>query len=103
LTSTGVLVSGTRSTEVAPGTTVSIACPISPAVSGGRVELQIDRFDTLTGWAFQRRIRVAVGATVTWRPPAAGRWRVRARFLGTRDAAPSGSGYAYVLVAKPLG
>jgi hypothetical protein len=103
LTSTGVLVSGTRSTEVAPGTTVSIACPISPAVSGGRVELQIDRFDTLTGWAFQRRIRVGGGATVAWRPPAAGRWRVSARFLGTRDAAPSRSGYAYVLVAKPLG
>jgi hypothetical protein len=37
---------------VAPGTTVSISCAISPATSGGRIELEIDRFDTLTGWEF---------------------------------------------------
>ena len=103
VTSTSVLVSGSSSGEVAPGTTVSISCTVSPATGGGRIELVIDRFDTLTGWAFYRRIRVAVGATVSWRPPAAGRWRVRARFLGTRDSAPSSSGYAYLLVAKPIG
>jgi hypothetical protein len=87
---------------VAPGTSVSISCAISPAPSGGRIELEIDRFDTLTGWEFHRLIRVAVGATVSWRPPAAGRWRVRARFLGTQESAPSSSGYAHLLVAKPL-
>jgi hypothetical protein len=103
LTSTSVLVSGTRSAEVEPGTTVSIACTVSPGASAGRIELQIDRFDTLTGWSFQRRMRIRVGATVAWRPPAAGRWRVSARFLGTRESAPSRSGYASVLVAKPLG
>ena len=103
LTSTSVLVSGTRSAEVEPGTTVSIACTVSPGASTGRIELQIDRFDTLTGWSFQRRMRIRVGATVAWRPPAAGRWRVSARFLGTRESAPSRSGYASVLVAKPLG
>jgi hypothetical protein len=103
LTSTSVLVSGTSSGEVAPGTTVSISCAISPATSGGRIEIQIDRFDTLTGWEFYRVIRVPVGATVSWRPPAAGRWRIKARFLGTPESAPSRSGYAYLLVAKPIG
>jgi hypothetical protein len=102
VTSTSVLISGTSSAEVAPGTSVSITCAISPATPGGRIELVIDRFDTLTGWEFHRLIRVAVGATVSWRPPAAGRWRVKARFLGTRESAPSRSGYAYLLVAKPI-
>jgi hypothetical protein len=103
LTSTSVLVSGKSSAEVTPGTTVSISCTTSPAPSGGRIELRIDRFDALTGWSFYRVTRVPVGATISWRPPAAGRWRVRARFLGTQGSAPSSSGFAYVLVAKPLG
>jgi len=103
LTSTSVLVSGKSSAEVTPGTTVSISCTTSPAPSGGRIELRIDRFDALTGWSFYRIMRVPVGATISWRPPAAGRWRVRARFLGTQDSAPSSSGFAYVLVAKSLG
>jgi hypothetical protein len=103
LTSTSVLVSGRSATEVTPGTTVSISCTTSPAPSGGRIELRIDRFDTLTGWSFYRVIRIPVAATVSWLPPEAGRWRVRAHFLGTRGSAPSTSGFAYVLVAKPLG
>jgi hypothetical protein len=103
VTSTTVLFSGARSAEVSPGTSVSISCLVSPATSGGRVELQIDRFDTLTGWQFHRVIRVAADAAVSWRPPAAGRWRVRARFLGTRSSAASRSGYAYLTVARPIG
>lgn len=102
VTSTTVLVSGTRSAEVPPGTAVSISCLVSPTTSGGRVELQIDRFDALTGWQFYRVIRVRVGATVYWRPPAAGRWRIRARFLGTSGSSPSRSGYAHVNVARPI-
>ena len=102
VTSTSAFISGTNSDEVAPGTTVSISCAISPPTSGGRIELRIERFDTLTGWEFYRLIHVPVGTTVSWRPPAAGRWRVRARFLGTRESAPSRSGYAYLLVAKPI-
>jgi hypothetical protein len=102
VTATSVLISGQRSAEVAPGTSVTLACLVSPAPAGGRVELQIDRFDTLTGWHFHRLIRVSAGATLSWRPPAAGRWRVRARFLGTRGSAPSRSGYAHLLVARPI-
>jgi hypothetical protein len=103
VTSTSVLVSGRSSAEVAPGSSVAINCLVSPAASGGRVELQIDRFDPLTGWHFHRLIRAPVGATVSWRPPAAGRWRVRARFLGTSRSSPSRSGYAHILVARPIG
>jgi hypothetical protein len=102
VTSTSVLISGQHSAEVAPGTSVALACLVSPTPAGGRVELQIDRFDTLTGWHFHRLVRVAAGTALSWRPPAAGRWRVRASFLGTRGSAPSRSGYAHVLVARPI-
>src|SRR5215210_43576 len=100
-TSTSVLISGASSSEVAPGSTVSISCLVSPG-AGGLAELQIDRFDTLTGWQFYRRLRVRVGSAISWRPPAAGRWRVRARFLGTSVSAPSRSSYAHLLVARPI-
>ena len=103
VTSTTVFVSGSRSAEVTPGSVVSISCSVSPAGAGGRIELQIDRFDPLSGWHFHRFIRLSAGAAVSWRPPAAGRWRVRARFLGTRGSAPSRSGYAQILVARPIG
>ncbi len=102
VTSTSVLISGRSSAEISPGAAVTLSCVISPSASGGRVELQIDRFDPLTGWHFHRVVRLAAGATVSWRPPAAGRWRVRARFLGTRSSAPSRSGYAHLLVATPI-
>jgi hypothetical protein len=102
VTSTTVLVSGSSSSEVTPGTTVSLSCLVSPNTSGGLVELQIDRFDTLTGWQFHRVLRVRLGSVVSWRPPAAGRWRVRARFLGTSSSAPSRSGYAHLTVARPI-
>jgi hypothetical protein len=76
---------------------------VSPATTGGRIELQIDRFDPLTGWHFHRKIRIPAGSALSWRPPTAGRWRVRARFLGTRGSAPSRSGYAQIVVARPIG
>jgi hypothetical protein len=102
VTSTSVLISGARSAEVAPGSSVSLQCLVSPSPSGGLVELQIDRFDPLTGWHFHRVLRMSATAAVSWRPPAAGRWRVRARFLGTGQSAPSRSGYAYLTVARPI-
>src|SRR5262245_7456932 len=101
ITSTIVLISGSRSAEVAPGSTVSISCSVSPA-AGGRVELQIDRFDPLSGWHFHRVVQIGAGASLSWKPPAAGRWRVRARYLGTRSSAPSRSGYAQVVLARPI-
>ena len=101
VTSTLVRISGSSSAEISPGASVSLSCLVSPAASG-RVELQIDRFDPLTGWHFHRVIRISAGASLSWRPPAAGRWRVRASFLGSARSAPSRSGYAHILVAKPI-
>jgi hypothetical protein len=101
VTSTAVLVSGRSSAEISPGSSVTLSCLVSPSATG-RAELQIDRFDPLTGWHFHRLVRTSAGASVSWRPPAAGRWRVRARFRGSSSAAPSRSGYAHILVARPI-
>ena len=64
--------------------------------------MQIDRFDPLTGWHFHRLVRVPVGGSASWVPPAEGRWRVRARFLGTRTASPSRSEYAHLLAERKV-
>ena len=101
VTSTSVLVSGRSSAEVSPGSSVTISCLVSPSASG-LVELQIDRFDPLTGWHFHHLLRTSAGAGVSWRPPGAGRWRVRARYRGSSRSAPSRSGYAHILVARPI-
>lgn len=86
---------------VGPGQAVQLRPEVTPA-AGGVAELQIDRFDPLTGWHFQRLIRVPVGGAASWVPPAEGRWRVRARFLGTREASPSRSEYVQLLVERRL-
>ena len=101
VTTTLVRVSGGASAEVAPGSFVTISCLVSPA-SEGRVELQFDRFDPLTGWHFHHVVRVSIGSALSWRPPAPGRWRVRATYLGSTRSARSRSGYAHVLVAQPI-
>jgi hypothetical protein len=101
VTSTSVIVSGRSSAEISPGASVTLSCLVSPS-AGGRVVLQIDRFDPLSGWHFHGLVRTSAGASISWRPPAAGRWRVRARFLGSTRSAPSRSGYAHILVARPI-
>jgi hypothetical protein len=89
--------------EVVPGRPVTFTVTTDPNPSGGWTELQIDRFDPLSGWQFNRVIRVRAGVrTVIWTPPAAGRWRARAAFLGTLRFSPSRSAYVWLLVATPL-
>ena len=89
---------------VAPGTAVTFTATATPQPDRGVLELEIDRFDPLSGWQFSRRVRIRVPAgTVSWTPPAPGRWRARARFLGTLRFSPSQSGYMHLLVARPLG
>ena len=47
--------------------TLTVATSVADA---GWIEVQIDRFDTLTGWQFNRLYRLrAPGGTVTWIPP----------------------------------
>jgi hypothetical protein len=90
--------------EISPGSQVTLSTRTTPSPDGGTIELQIDRFDPLTGWQFSRLVRTAApGGSISWTPPYAGRWRVRASFLGTLRASPSRSGYVHVLVARPIG
>lgn len=86
-------------TPVAPGTSISLRPEVVNAASG-TVVLQIDRFDPLTGWHFNRVLRTSVGGTVSWAPPAEGTWRIRATYRGTVVASPSRSGYARLLVRQ---
>jgi hypothetical protein len=73
---------------------------VDPGVTG-TARVTVQRLDPEFGWQYVRTIDVhlaggrggfALGAT------AVGRWRVRAEYLGTRDAAPSASGFAQALV-----
>ena len=101
LTQTSLSVSAS---SVSPGGSVTFALRTSPPPNAGVLELEIDRFDPLMGWQFSKLIHVSVpGGSVTWTPPALGRWRARVRFLGTLEFSPSESGYVSVVVAKPLG
>lgn len=84
---------------VAPGRPVTLRPDVAHA-TGGTVEIQVDRFDPLTGWQFNRLLHVAAGSSTTWAPPAEGRWRFRATYKGTIDASPSRSGYALLLVKR---
>jgi hypothetical protein len=86
---------------VEPGSSVTLRPTVAKA-SSGLVTIQIDRFDPLSGWQFNRLLRVRVGGVVSWRPPAEGRWRLRAGFRGTVEASPSRSGYAQLLVERRL-
>ena len=88
--------------EILPRSPVTFTAATTNA-DAGWIEVQIDRFDPLTGWQFYRLHRVrAPGGTITWTPPAQGRWRARASYLGTLRFSPSRSGYVHLLVARPL-
>jgi hypothetical protein len=79
------------------GSAVALRPVVTPAATGW-VEIQIDRFDPLTGWQFTRLVRVQVGGSVTWVPPSAGIWRVRATYLGSTNSSQSRSGYTSLTV-----
>ncbi len=90
--------------SASPGTSVPITASVSGA-DGGRVAITVERFDPLAGWLFLRRFFAGVSgssATVSWTPPAVGRYRATAAYRGTRGAAASQSGFARILVAGPL-
>jgi hypothetical protein len=90
--------------ELAPGSAVTFTVAASPHPDEGWIEVQIDRFDPLGGWQFNRLIRVrAPGGAISWTPPALGRWRARASYLGTLRFSSSRSGYVSLLVAAPIG
>lgn len=98
ITSTALSISPSAASS---GQTVTLSAHV--ATSAGPVTIEIDRFDPLQGWIFSKVFHVTAGAggsaSLSWRPPTAGRWRARAAFLGTRTASSSQSGYAVLTVA----
>jgi hypothetical protein len=95
-----------RSSRTITSTHVSLsrgggAVRVNPGVSG-LVRVTVQRLDPEFGWQYVRTVNVRVAGghgSFALGPATVGRWRVRAEYLGTRDAAPSTSGFAQVLVA----
>jgi hypothetical protein len=90
--------------RAAPGAALRVSVKVSPGASGP-VQITLQRFDPLAGWQFFRLVNATAAggsAAISFTPPAEGRWRATAAFLGTRSDAPSKAGFAGVLVAPPL-
>jgi hypothetical protein len=103
ITRTSVTIDGRRSAKADPGHAARIGAGVAPGASGP-VMFTIERFDPIAGWQFHDRIQATARggrAEIPFPPPFVGRWRARASFEGTRDFAPSESGYASLLVAAP--
>ena len=100
ITKSAIQVNGSRVTQVAPGTSVQVAVATSPHVPGP-VTITVERFDPLSGWQFLRRYHSG-GGSITFTPPAVGKYRFSGSFDGTRAAAPSNTGFARLTVAGPL-
>jgi hypothetical protein len=99
ITTSKIQVNGKRVAQVSPGTSVHVAVVTKPAV-GGPVTITVERFDPLSGWRFFKRYHS--GGSVTFTPPAVGKYRFSGSFDGTRGAAPSDTGFARLTVAGPL-
>ena len=104
ITRARMLVDGRRSTTASPAETVQLALEVTPDVSG-RASLLVERHDPLAGWLFHSRHHPRVSgsaATVAFRPPFVGRWRVTGDYDGTRTTSPSSGGTARFSVLEPL-
>jgi hypothetical protein len=104
ITRSSMLIDGQRRATVAPGSTVALTLRVTPAVDG-RATMVIERYDPLSGWLFHSRHRRHVSgtaATVSFRPPFLGRWRVTGEYEGTRTSSPSHGGQASLSVLEPL-
>jgi hypothetical protein len=90
-TATGVRLapSGGQTAELA------VSANVRPAPSGGRLVLELDRFDPLSGWQFAASATHVIdkGSTTFSLRPAPGSWRVRVHYGGTLSASPSDSAW----------
>jgi hypothetical protein len=105
ITRASITINGARSASTAPGRSVRVGVRIAPPVAGP-VRVTLERFDPFAGWQFFRRVDVRASggaASLSFTPPAEGRWRASAVYRGTREAAPSETQHATVLVAPGLG
>ncbi len=103
ITNSRTLVDGRGSVAVEPGVSVRLQLEVRPAV-GGPAAMLVERFDPLAGWLFHSAHRATVVsglATVPFRPPAPGAWRVTAAYEGTRTEGASHGGTARFTVRDP--
>ena len=104
ITRATLLVNGRHVSTIGPGSVARLSLRVHPAVAGPSL-ITIERFDPIQGWQFLRTFdpKVTHGvAGVRFHPPTVGRYRMRAVYLGSRDAAPSSTGLARLLVQRPL-
>ena len=104
ITRARMTVDGRRHRTLAPGQTASLALRVTPPVAGGAT-LVVERYDPIEGWLYFVTYRphvVGTGATVAFRPPFVGRWRVTGTYDGTRKSSPSDGGTARFDVLEPL-
>ena len=90
--------------KASPGSTIPVTVRVAPKASGP-VRIVAQRLDPLFGWLYLRTWKANASdgkATVGFTPPSVGRFRFRAKFLGTRGAASSQSGFTAVKVATAL-
>lgn len=83
-----------------PGRATPIHVLVSPG-SSGQVTVEIERFDPVFGWQFYRQLRAPLRggvASIPFTAPNVGRWRVDARYGGSRVSSPSRVGFSYLLV-----
>ena len=105
LTGLGLRANGQRRLRVPPRTTVRLGLAVRPSVDGP-ADIRIERFDPLTGWHFDRMVRVLRPRwtqSFPFVPPAEGTWRADAHFRGTNRASPSDSRRVRIIVQAPLG
>ena len=90
-TTTAVRLTATK--EATPR--LALVAGIQPANVGGRLVLELERFDPLTDWHFVATVRHAVagGGTTFTLTPKVGGWRVRARYTGTLSTSASVSAW----------
>lgn len=104
ITKSRITIDGAPQAQAPPGAAVRIGVSVTPAVAGA-VRIDVERFDPLAGWQFFHRFhaRASAGqASVSFVPPAVGRYRAQALFLRTFTATASETRVASLLVASPL-
>jgi hypothetical protein len=105
ITQATLLVNGRHVATIGPKSVARLLLRVRPAAAGPSL-ITVERFDPIEGWQFLRNFRPSVvngTAGVRFKPPTVGRYRMYAQYLGSRNAAPSSTGLARLLVQRPLG
>ena len=104
ITRATMLAGGSRNATIAPGQSIALTLNVTPAATG-RATMLVERHDPIAGWLFHSRHHPRVSgtaATVAFRAPFVGRWRVTGSYDGTRTTSPSQGGTAHFSVLEPL-